>query len=88
METTGYYVTLRRETGGGVRVAWLAGPYATHEEALAHTRAAWAIAEDIDPRCFWDACGTASITRPGAGLADFPRGRINDRLPPEARPYA
>lgn len=73
-----YYATLRRDGG---RTAWLAGPYATHAEALAVVDAAWLTACDVDPFCHFDARGTASFERPGAtSLADFPRGRLNGRL--------
>lgn len=72
-----YYVTLIRDDK---RVAWLAGPYATHEQALALVDRAWLKACEVDPRCHLDARGTASITRPTDRLSDFPRGRITHLL--------
>lgn len=72
-----YYVTLIRDDK---RVAWLAGPYATHEQALALVDRAWLKACDVDPWCHFYARGTASITRPTDKLSDFPRGRITHLL--------
>ena len=73
-----YYVTLIRDDK---RVAWLAGPYATHEQALALVDRAWLKACEVDPRCHFDARGTASIDRPSAtSLAEFPAGRLNGAI--------
>lgn len=77
--TTGYYVTLQRETRAGVKTAWLLGPFADHEDAKARVREAADKAEEFDPRCFWDAHGTSSITR-DAPLSEFPAGKLNDVL--------
>lgn len=75
-----FYVTLIRDDK---RIAWLAGPYATHEEALALVDRAWAKACDLDSRCHFYARGTTSITRPTDRLSDFPRGRITHLLEQE-----
>ena len=52
-----YYVTMIR----GDRVARLAGPFDTHEEALAHVDQARKVANEVDPRSHWDAFGTSGI---------------------------
>jgi hypothetical protein len=73
-----YYATLKRDSR---RTAWLAGPYATHAEALAVVDRAWLAACEADPFCHFDARGTASIDRPSAtSLAEFPAGRLNGAI--------
>lgn len=73
--TTGFYVTLK----DGPRTAWLLGPFATHDEALARVDEAWNRACDVDPRCHFAFRGTASITR-DAALDTFPQGRLNSLM--------
>ena len=60
-KTRMFYVTMIREPGPNQRVAWLAGPFATHEEALAQVGPARAKANEVDPRAAFDAFGTASF---------------------------
>jgi hypothetical protein len=72
----GYYVTLRRDSDKGTSTAWLLGPFAEHEAALAAVKEAADKAEEIDPRCFWDARGTSSIT-----AETLPAGKLNSLLP-------
>lgn len=67
-----YYVSLRR----GARYALLAGPFATHTEALAWVKPAAAEAETQDPRACWDASGTCSLPR---AVGNVP-GKLNERL--------
>lgn len=73
----GFYVTMRRETMEGVKVAWLLGPYDTHEAALGLVHTARDLAEKVDPRCAWEAFGTSSITWEAESLAGFPKGKLN-----------
>lgn len=62
-ETKKFYVTMiRRISNNSQRVAKLAGPYDTHEEALSKVDQARTIAYDIDPRSHWDSFGTSAIT--------------------------
>lgn len=67
-----YYVTMARD---GVGVARLAGPFDTHDEALAHVDRAREEAEKADPRAAFDSFGTAGVEsdnhRPGV---------LNERL--------
>lgn len=73
-----FYVTMKRETQRhGTKTAWLLGPYATHEEALELVHTARGLAEEVDPRCVWDAFGTSSITMDVGGLGEFPQGKLN-----------
>lgn len=67
-----YYVSLRR----GERTSLLAGPFATHAEALAMVQRAADEAEKVDPRTFWDPHGTCSLPFDPAN----PAGKLNDRL--------
>lgn len=53
-----YYVTMARD---GVGVARLAGPFDTHNEALAHVDRAREEAEKADPRASFDSFGTAGV---------------------------
>lgn len=73
-----YYVSLRR----GERTALLAGPFATHAEALALVQRAAAEAEKVDPRTFWDPHGTCSLPY----AATNPYGKLNQRLGIVPRP--
>ena len=50
-----YYVSAIPD--GAERFYLVAGPYATHNEALAHKRRAQDISEDRAPRSFWWAWG-------------------------------
>lgn len=61
VRTKKYYVTMIRDPGANQRVARLAGPFDTYEEALAHVEPARKHAEEVDPRAAWDAFGTAGI---------------------------
>lgn len=56
-----YYVTMIRDPGKNQRVARLAGPFDTHEEALSHVDAAKEHAYEVDPRSAFDAFGTSCI---------------------------
>ena len=47
------------ETDGRRRSSLLAGPYASHAEALSKVHAVSRLAEDADPRAAWYAFGTA-----------------------------
>lgn len=71
-EPRDYYVSLVRDK----RVALLAGPFATHTEALDHVDPAWAKAEEIDPFAWFDLCGTCSKPRD----ASNPIGKLNAHL--------
>jgi hypothetical protein len=71
-----YYVSLRRADPAGTRTALLAGPFATHTEALAMVDRAKDEAERADPRAFWDAHGTCSLPRDVGN----PFGKLNQRL--------
>lgn len=71
-EPRDFYVSLIR----GSRTALLAGPFASHTEALAMVRAAADEAERADARSFWDAHGTCSLPRD----AGNPMGKLNERL--------
>lgn len=61
-----YYVTMAREGRG---IAHLAGPFDTHEDALAHVDEARRHAEEVDPRASFDSFGTSGVVsdhhRPG-----------------------
>ena len=59
--TRGHYATVVRSAGTPrQRVGWLAGPFASEEEARAHLPAAKAKARELDPWTDFDAFGTAS----------------------------
>lgn len=70
----GYYCTLIRDDG---KVAWLLGPFDTHDEAKKHVRAAHEKAQEIDPRTFWCSFGTSSIELDGKA----PHGKLNPLFP-------
>jgi len=55
----GFYCTMIR----GNRVAWLAGPFDTKEEADARVPDARRAAEEADPRSAWDAFGVTRLER-------------------------
>lgn len=67
-----YYVSIVRDKRRGL----LAGPFATHTEALANVSAATAAASDVDPQAWFDLFGTCSLPR---DLAN-PMGTLNERL--------
>ena len=67
-----YYVSIVRDKRRGL----LAGPFATHTEALAAVDKARNEACDVDPRAWWDLFGTCSLPR---DLAN-PMGVLNTRL--------
>ncbi len=68
-----YYVTVKRADKTG----WLHGPHEAHERALELVMDVRREAENIDPRCVWDAFGTSSIEC-GYDCVDlFPLGRLN-----------
>ena len=69
----GFYVTLQR----GAKTAWLLGPFAEHEKALAVVKPAFDKACELDSRAIWDAYGTSSITSD----KQLPAGRLNSYLP-------
>jgi hypothetical protein len=52
-----FYVSIRR----GKRTGLLAGPFTTHDEALALVDKASSLARDVDPWADFDAFGTMSI---------------------------
>lgn len=56
-----YYVTMIRDPGKNQRVARLAGPFDTHEEALSHVDAAKEYAYEVDPKSAFDAFGTSGV---------------------------
>lgn len=59
---TRFYVTCR---DAGL-TAWLLGPYASHEEALANVQRGSRLAEQADPRAAWYAFGTAGVSSESA----------------------
>lgn len=67
-----YYVSIVRDRRTGL----LAGPFATHTEALATVPAAREEAQDVDPWAAFDLFGTCSLPR---DLAN-PMGTLNQRL--------
>lgn len=69
-----YYVTAI----DGKRVAYLLGPFAWHLQALELVGAAQAKAEELDPRAFWYAYGTARI--PDDVPKPHPVGKLNALL--------
>jgi hypothetical protein len=71
-EPRDYYVSLRRAE----RTALLAGPFETHTEALALVDRAVALANDLDPRAWFDPFGTMSLPRSPAN----PYGKLNIQL--------
>lgn len=73
-----YYVSLIR----GKRVALLAGPFATHTEALAMVDAAREAAYAVDSWTWFDLIGTSSLPY----LSTNPFGKLNQRLGIVARP--
>jgi hypothetical protein len=74
-EQIGFYVTVIR----GQRVGWLAGPYATKEEAEGNVQAARNAAYEVDPATHWDAFGVTKLSRPDGGRP-LPPGVLNNRL--------
>jgi len=72
--TGSYYVTMLR----GARVAFLAGPFDTHEAALEMVDAARDAAYEVDPFSWFDDFGTSSLKDNWAGPA--PAGVLNRRL--------
>jgi hypothetical protein len=59
----GFYVTVRERPDGG-RTGYLAGPWDTHEEALAHVEPVRRLAESKNDRARWYAFGTARVEGP------------------------
>ena len=60
-----YYCTVLDNS----RVGFLAGPFATHQEALDTVPAAKAAAESVNNRAFWYAYGTVRLDNPiGPGV--------------------
>jgi len=72
----GYYVTMQRQVLGGVKTAWLLGPFPTHELALAQVDVAATKAEQIDPWMAFDARGTTALT-----TDKLPPGKLNQFFP-------
>ena len=68
----GFYVTLQRDR----RIAWLAGPFATHDEAIAMVDTARRAASEVDPWTDFDAVGTSSIR----SVDPLPQGKLNAML--------
>lgn len=75
VRTKKYYVTMIRDPGANQRVARLAGPFDTHEEALSHVDAAKKHAYEVDPKSAFDAFGTA-----GVESDNHKPGTLNERL--------
>ncbi len=73
-----YYVSLIR----GKRVALLAGPFATHTDALATVDAAREAAYAVDSRTWFDLIGTSSLPY----LSTNPCGKLNQQIGVIARP--
>lgn len=73
-----YYVSIVRDGRKGL----LAGPFATHTEALALVNKARIEACDVDPRAWFDLFGTCSLPRDMAN----PMGVLNNRLSVNVRP--
>ena len=71
-ESKMYYVTMIRDNVG---VARLAGPYATHDEALNLVDKVRNIAYDVDRRSVWDSFGTCGITS-----VEHKPGVLNNRI--------
>ncbi len=67
-----YYVTMVR----GKRVAWLAGPFGTHTEALTRVDDAKREACRLDAWADFDAFGTSSLPRDPRN----PKGKLNSHL--------
>ncbi len=61
IEQRDYYVSLRRGAGIRAKYSLLAGPYATHAEALSMVTPARQEASRIDPWVDFDFIGTCSI---------------------------
>lgn len=78
--TTGFYVTLQRQTSEGIKTAWLLGPFRCHETCKARVREACDKAYEIDPRTHFDPFGTASIATEH-GWERLPAGKLNSLLP-------
>ncbi|MGX9443883.1 hypothetical protein ACWX0K_15075 [Nitrobacteraceae bacterium UC4446_H13] len=68
-----YYVSIVRD---GRKRGLLAGPFATHTEAIANVPAARDEAYNVDPWAWWDLFGTCSLPR---DLSN-PTGTLNHRL--------
>lgn len=68
-----YYVSIIRDGRKGL----LAGPFATHTEALANVSAARNEACDVDPRAWWDLFGTCSLPRDLTNPMGVLNGRLN-----------
>lgn len=77
-----YYVTLKRDQ----RVAWLAGPFNRHGDALRIERAAVNEARRVDPWTHFDPHGTTRVKTPTL-VARIGPGKLNARLglPTEGR---
>lgn len=74
-KTKKFYVTMIRDPGPRQRVAYLAGPFDNHDDALAKVDAARKIAEDVDGFASFDAFGTTGVT-----AAKHPPGVLNSRM--------
>lgn len=68
----GFYITMLR----GEKVAWLAGPYESKDEADKFVPLARQCAEHVDPRAAWDAFGVTRVTGPANGKP-LPPGVLN-----------
>ena len=73
MERRDYYVSVVRSAK---QRGLLAGPFRTHDEALAHVDRAKTLACEIDPWCDFDAFGTCSLPY----KATNPIGALNREL--------
>lgn len=70
-----YYVTVI----DGPRVGYLVGPFNRHGDALKHVKAAIKKAQDVDPKAWWYAYGTAHVKTSTATKKIGP-GKLNELL--------
>lgn len=70
-----FYVTMVREPGPRQKVAWLAGPFNSKEEADSHVEAASAKAREVDPWADFDVFGVTGRT-----ATTHPPGVLNQHL--------
>jgi len=67
-----FYVTVKK----GANYRFLAGPYATHAEALGQVQKATGIVYQMDANAPWYAYGTAGMEKAG----DNPTGLFNEQM--------
>lgn len=69
-----FYTTVIRDSHGARKAGFLLGPFETEATARRYIPAARREAEAVDPRCAFDAFGTASVTG-----GPYPVGALNER---------